>query len=51
MSPPPKGTVWGRIAFAIATGGAVEECGAALDAAEAALHVRSGQDATHAREE
>ncbi|WP_432194433.1 ATP-grasp domain-containing protein [Streptomyces sp. bgisy027] len=51
VSPPPKGTVWGRIAFAIATGGAVEECGAALDAAEAALHVRSGQDATHAREE
>ncbi|MFE5816159.1 ATP-grasp domain-containing protein [Streptomyces sp. NPDC056479] len=51
VSPPPKGTVWGRIAFAIATGESIEECGGALDAAESALDVRSDQDATHAREE
>ncbi|MFF0083358.1 acetyl-CoA carboxylase biotin carboxylase subunit family protein [Streptomyces canus] len=51
VSPPPKGTVWGRIAFAIATGDSIGECGAALDAAESALDVRSDQDATLARDE
>lgn len=51
VSPPPKGTVWGRIAFAIATGGSMEECRAALDAADAALIVRTGEDDTHQREE
>ncbi|KOX05186.1 ATP-grasp domain-containing protein [Streptomyces sp. NRRL B-3648] len=45
VSPPPKGTVWGRIAFAIATGDSVEECGAVLDAAESALDVRSDHNA------
>ncbi|MEF9904735.1 ATP-grasp domain-containing protein [Streptomyces sp. P9-A2] len=44
VSPPPKGTVWGRIAFAIATGDSVEACGAALDAAESALDVRGARD-------
>jgi len=42
-SPPPKGTVWGRIAFAIAVGDSTEECAAALDAAEAALVVEAEQ--------
>ncbi|WP_066951384.1 ATP-grasp domain-containing protein [Streptomyces lushanensis] len=51
VSPPPKGTVWGRIAFAIATGRSIEECRAALDAAESALAVRTGEDDTHRREE
>ena len=37
-SPPPKGTVWGRIAYATAVGRGVEECRAALDSAQAALH-------------
>ncbi|MFD4986145.1 ATP-grasp domain-containing protein [Streptomyces sp. NPDC058374] len=50
VSPPPKGTVWGRIAFAIASGSSVEECGAALDAAEVALDVRSEEGSTRARE-
>lgn len=36
-SPPPVGTVWGRIAYAIAVGDTVERCEAALDAAESAL--------------
>lgn len=39
ISPPPKGNVWGRIAFATAVGDSVEECRHALDAAEAALEV------------
>jgi biotin carboxylase len=46
VSPPPKGTVWGRIAFAIATGRSTDECRTALDAAGSALDVRCGQDAT-----
>ena len=40
VSPPPKGTLWGRIAFATAVAGSAEECRAALDAAAAALTVR-----------
>jgi hypothetical protein len=39
VSPPPKGTVWGRIAFATAVGDSTEECRGALDAAERALEV------------
>jgi len=41
VSPPPRGTVWGRIAFSIAVGDSVGECRHALDAAEAALRVVS----------
>jgi biotin carboxylase len=41
VSPPPKGTVWGRIAFAIAVGGSRAEVASRLDAAEAALEVKS----------
>lgn len=37
VSPPPKGTVWGRIAYVTATGASKESCRAALDAAEAAF--------------
>jgi biotin carboxylase len=37
VSPPPKGTVWGRIAYATAVGHTADECRQALDAAEAAL--------------
>ncbi|HEU5471304.1 MAG TPA: ATP-grasp domain-containing protein [Actinophytocola sp.] len=39
VSPPPKGTVWGRIAYATALAPTATACTAALDAAEAALHV------------
>lgn len=39
VSPPPKGIVYGRIAFAIATGDSPEQCRAGLDAAEDALDV------------
>jgi biotin carboxylase len=39
VSPPPKGTVWGRIAFATAIGESIGECANALDAAEASLEV------------
>ncbi|MFE9315478.1 acetyl-CoA carboxylase biotin carboxylase subunit family protein [Streptomyces albidoflavus] len=52
VSPPPKGTVWGRIAFAIAATSSADGCQAALDAAEAALDVRGTQDSgTPARDE
>lgn len=37
VSPPPKGTAWGRIALAIAVGDSAAGCATALDAAEAAL--------------
>jgi biotin carboxylase len=37
VSPPPKGTVWGRIAYVTATGASRETCLAALDAAETAF--------------
>ena len=40
VSPPPRGTVWGRIAFATAVAGTEQECRQALDAAQAALRVR-----------
>ncbi|MFL6130015.1 MAG: acetyl-CoA carboxylase biotin carboxylase subunit family protein [Mycobacteriales bacterium] len=40
VSPPPKGTLWGRVAFATAVAGSAEECRAALDAAASALTVR-----------
>lgn len=40
VSPPPKGTVWGRIAFATVVGASREECARTLDAAEAALQLR-----------
>jgi biotin carboxylase len=39
VSPPPKGTVWGRIAYATALGDSIAECGHALDAAAGALEV------------
>ncbi|MFJ2031736.1 acetyl-CoA carboxylase biotin carboxylase subunit family protein [Streptosporangium sp. NPDC087985] len=40
VSPPPKGTLWGRIAYATAVSPTVDECHAALDAAEANLKVK-----------
>lgn len=43
VSPPPKGTVWGRIAFAIAGADSIDECRRALDAADAALLVNTQQ--------
>jgi biotin carboxylase len=39
VSPPPKGTVWGRIAYATAVAESPDACRAALDGAEAALVV------------
>jgi len=39
VSPPPKGAVWDRIAYATAVGDSIDECTSALDAAEAALQV------------
>ena len=39
VSPPPKGTLWGRVAFATAVAETERECRAALDAAAAALTV------------
>ncbi|MEV6860344.1 ATP-grasp domain-containing protein [Streptosporangium subroseum] len=41
VSPPPKGTLWGRIAYATALASTVDECRAALDAAEANLKVKA----------
>jgi biotin carboxylase len=41
-SPPPEGTVDGRIAFATAVAETAQECRVALDAAEAALRVNEG---------
>jgi biotin carboxylase len=43
MSPPPKGTVWGRIAWATAVGDSIGDCTIALDAAEAALIVTAAK--------
>jgi len=40
VSPPPKGTLWGRVAFATAVAATVGQCQNALDAAAAALTVR-----------
>ncbi|WNV88330.1 ATP-grasp domain-containing protein [Umezawaea sp. Da 62-37] len=45
VSPPPKGTVWGRIAFAIAVGESREQVAGRLDAAESALDVVPALDA------
>ncbi|GAA2659773.1 MULTISPECIES: ATP-grasp domain-containing protein [Actinosynnema] len=39
VSPPPKGTVWGRVGFAVALGATREEVARQLDAAEAAFSV------------
>jgi hypothetical protein len=36
-SPPPDGTLWGRIAYATAVAGSIDDCRAGLDAAEKAL--------------
>jgi hypothetical protein len=41
VSPPPKGLVSGRIAFATVLAGTVEECRSALDQTKAALRVRT----------
>lgn len=41
VSPPPKGTLFGRLGYATAVGTSGQECHTALDAAEAALVVRS----------
>jgi hypothetical protein len=41
VSPPPKGTVWGRIAYLTAFADTAAECRAALDAAQAALVVQT----------
>src|SRR5262249_8234246 len=41
VSPPPKGTVWGRIAYLTAFADPAAECRAALDAAQAALIVQT----------
>jgi len=40
VSPPPKGTLWGRIAYATVVAETMSEAAIALDAAEAALRVR-----------
>ncbi len=47
-SPPPKGTVSGRIALATAVAATVEECRAALGSAEAALRIGTDQPAVAA---
>src|SRR5207244_3356722 len=39
VSPPPKGTVWGRIAYTTALADSIAECAQALDAAQSALHI------------
>lgn len=41
VSPPPKGTLWGRIALATAIARTTESCRAALDAAQARLTVET----------
>jgi biotin carboxylase len=41
VSPPPKGTLWGRIAFVTAVGDSVTVCSRVIDAAEAALEVKA----------
>jgi ATP-grasp domain len=48
MSPPPKGSTFGRIAFATAVAGTAEECLAALDAAQAAITVQAPQPVSQA---
>jgi biotin carboxylase len=46
MSPPPKGSTFGRIAFATAVAETSQECLAALDAAAAALRLQPAASAT-----
>jgi biotin carboxylase len=48
VSPPPKGTLWGRIAFATAVATSSQECLGALDAAQAALTLRPVEPARKA---
>ena len=48
VSPPPKGTVFGRIAFATAIAETAQECRDALDAAQRALTVRPASTAAAA---
>jgi hypothetical protein len=45
VSPPPKGTVWGRIAYATALAATEQDCRDALEAAQAALRVTTGEHA------
>jgi hypothetical protein len=45
VSPPPKGTLWGRIAYAIALAATEQDCRDALEAAQAALRVTTGEHA------
>jgi biotin carboxylase len=44
VSPPPKGTVWGRVAFATAVAGTPAQCSQALDAAAEALHINPSRE-------
>ncbi|MEU8415599.1 ATP-grasp domain-containing protein [Amycolatopsis japonica] len=39
MSPPPKGTVWGRVAYVTAVADSIAECARTLDAAQASLRI------------
>ncbi|MFC3455205.1 ATP-grasp domain-containing protein [Amycolatopsis speibonae] len=39
VSPPPKGTVWGRVAYVTAVAGSIGECARTLDAAQDSLRV------------
>jgi hypothetical protein len=41
VSPPPKGTLFGRIAFVTAVADSIAACHAALDTAEAGITVRA----------
>jgi biotin carboxylase len=41
VSPPPKGTVWGRIAYATAVAESTDECAAAINAAETAFQLKA----------
>jgi len=45
VSPPPKGTLWGRIAYATALADTEQDCRDALEAAQAALRVTTGEHA------
>lgn len=44
VSPPPKGTVWGRVAFATAAGESRLACEKALDAAQSLLEIKMTLD-------
>jgi hypothetical protein len=48
VSPPPRGSTFGRIAFAITVADSAPECLAALDAAESAITVRPAAPAAPA---